>query len=197
MTKAKAIDRYRALRLAHAEPTDAPTWFVLYVNAGREKAVAEDLAEFGFSAFCPMEVEWRLKPRQQRRKGVPDRVKHERPLLSRYVFVGMPVGGPWRTVKLIDGVVDALKSDGRYWPVPSPAIDRMRDAYEAGMYDRTCIEAERLIALIGQVVDLKSGPFAGLSAKVTAASAKYVSAEIDMMGRATTLKLALEDVGRG
>jgi transcription antitermination factor NusG len=121
------------------------------VNAGREKAVAEDLAAFGFHAFCPMEVEWRLKPRQQRGKGKPDRVKHERPLLSRYVFVGMGSGGPWRTVKLIDGVVDALKSDGRYWPVPSPAIDRMRAAYEAGDFDKTIVEAERLASeLIGQ-----------------------------------------------
>jgi transcription antitermination factor NusG len=194
MTRATAADRYRALRLQPAEPTDAPTWFVLYVNAGREKAVAEDLAAFGFSAFCPMEVEWRLKPRQQRGKGVPDRVKHERPLLSRYVFVGMGAGGPWRTVKLIDGVVDALKSDGRYWPVPSPAIDRMRDAYEAGMFDRTISEAARLSELIGQIVTIQRGPFAGFAATVTAASAKYVSAEIDLLGQKTTLKMATEEI---
>jgi transcription antitermination factor NusG len=194
MTKAKAIDRYRALRLAHAAPTDSPTWFVLYVNAGRERQVAEDLAAFGFHAFCPMEVEWRLKPRQQRRKGTPDRVKHEKPLLSRYVFVGMPVGGPWRTVKLIDGVVDALKSDGRYWPVPAPAIDRMRAAYEAGDFDRTIVEAERLAALVGSIVSIARGPFAGLSATVMAASAKYTSVEIDVMGRKATVKMRTEEV---
>jgi transcription antitermination factor NusG len=194
MTRATAADRYRALRLQPAEPTDSPTWFVLYVNAGRERQVAEDLAAFGFHAFCPMEVEWRLKPRQQRRKGVPDRVKHERPLLSRYVFVGMGSGGPWRTVKLIDGVVDALKSDGRYWPVPSPAIDRMRAAYEAGDFDRTIVEAERLAALVGSIVSIARGPFAGLSATVMAASAKYTSVEIDVMGRKATVKMRTEEV---
>jgi transcription antitermination factor NusG len=194
MTRATAADRYRALRLAHAEPTDAPIWYVLYVNAGREKAVAEDLAAFGFHAFCPMEVEWRLKPRQQRGKGKPDRVKHERPLLSRYVFVGMGSGGPWRTVKLIDGVVDALKSDGRYWPVPSPAIDRMRAAYEAGDFDRTIVEAERLASLIGSMVSIARGPFAGMRATVMAASAKYTSVEIDVMGRKATVKMRTEEV---
>jgi transcription antitermination factor NusG len=194
MTRATAADRYRALRLQHAEPTDIPTWYVLYVNAGRERQVAEDLAEFGFSAFCPMEVEWRLKPRQQRGKGKPDRVKHEKPLLSRYVFVGMGAGGPWRTVKLIDGVVDALKSDGRYWPVPSPAIDRMRAAYEAGDFDRTIVEAERLAALVGSIVSIARGPFAGLSATVMAASAKYTSVEIDVMGRKATVKMRTEEV---
>jgi transcription antitermination factor NusG len=194
MTRATAADRYRALRLQPAEPTDSPTWYVLYVNAGRERQVAEDLAEFGFSAFCPMEVEWRLKPRQQRRKGVPDRVKHERPLLSRYVFVGMGSGGPWRTVKLIDGVVDALKSDGRYWPVPAPAIDRMRAAYEAGDFDRTIVEAERLAALVGSIVSIARGPFAGLSATVMAASAKYTSVEIEIMGGKRVVKLATEEV---
>ena len=194
MTKATAIDRYRALRLAHAEPTDSPNWYVLYVNAGREKAVAEDLAEFGFHAFCPMEVEWRLKPRQQRGKGKPDRVKHERPLLSRYVFVGMPDTGPWRTVKLIDGVIDALKSYGRYWPVPSPAIDRMRAAYDAGDFDKTIVEAERLAALVGSIVSIARGPFAGLSATVMAASAKYTSVEIDVMGRKAMVKMRTEEV---
>jgi transcription antitermination factor NusG len=194
MTRATAADRYRALRLQPAEPTDSPTWFVLYVNAGRERQVAEDLEAFGFSAFCPMEVEWRLKPRQQRRKGTPDRVKHERPLLSRYVFVGMPQTGPWRTVKLIDGVVDALKSDGLYWRVPSPAIDRMRAAYEAGLFDKTVSEAQRLSEMIGQIVTIQRGPFAGFAATVTAASAKYVSAEIDLLGQKTTLKMATEEI---
>jgi transcription antitermination factor NusG len=194
MTRAKAIDRYRALRLAHAEPTDSPTWYVLYVNAGRERQVAEDLAAFGFHAFCPMEVEWRLKPRQQRRKGKPDRVKHEKPLLSRYVFVGMGSGGPWRTVKLIDGVVDALKSDGRYWPVPAQSIEAMRDAYEAGDFDRTIVEAERLAALVGSIVSIARGPFAGLSATVMAASAKYTSVEIEIMGGKRVVKLATEEV---
>jgi transcription antitermination factor NusG len=135
-----------------------------------------------------------LKPRQQRRKGTPDRVKHERPLLSRYVFVGMAQGGPWRTVKLIDGVVDALKVDGRYWPVPAPAIDRMRAAYEAGDFDRTIVEAERLAALVGSIVSIARGPFAGLSATVMAASAKYTSVEIEIMGGKRTVKLATEEV---
>lgn len=194
MPKARTIDRYRALRLAHAEPTDSPTWYVLYVNAGREAQVAEDLEAFGFHAFAPMETLWRLVPKQQRGKGKPDRVKHDRPLISRYVFVGMGEGGPWRTVKLLDGVVDALKADGHYWPVPGTVIDRMKAAYEAGDFDRTLIEAERLSALVGQMVQIKRGPFAGLPAKVTAASAKYTSVEIELMGAKRTVKLATEEV---
>jgi transcription antitermination factor NusG len=194
MPKARTTDRYRALRLAHAEPTDSPTWYVLYTHAGREAQVAEDLEAFGFHAFAPMEVQWRLVPKQQRGKGKPDRVKHEKPLLSRYVFVGMGLGGPWRTVKLIDGVVDALKADGHYWPVPSPVIGRMKAAYEAGDFDKTLIEAERLSALVGQMVSINRGPFAGFPAKVMAASAKYTSVEIEIMGAKRTLKLATEEV---
>lgn len=167
---------------------------MLYVNAGREAQVAEDLEAFGFHAFAPMETMWRLVPRQQRGKGRPDRVKHQRPLLSRYVFVGMPSGGPWRTVKLLDGVVDALKADGVYWPVPGRLIDNMREAWLAGSFDRTIVEAERLAALIGSMVQIQRGPFAGLSAKVTAASAKYTSVEIDLMGAKRTVKLATEEV---
>jgi transcription antitermination factor NusG len=135
------------------------------------------------------------KPRHHRRKGVSDKMKHEKPLLGRYVFVGMSeTAGQWRTVKLIDGVIDALKSDGRYWPVPSPAIDRMRAAYEAGDFDRTIVEAERLAALVGSIVSIARGPFAGLSATVMSASAKYTSVEIEILGGKRTVKLATEEV---
>jgi transcription antitermination factor NusG len=193
--KTRTIDRYRSLRLEHAAPTEEPTWYVLFTAAGKEKAVAEDLEAFGFAAFCPMEAVWRLKPLQQRRKGTPHRVKHERPLLSRYVFVGMdPHRGPWRTVKLIEGVRDVLRADGRFWPVPAPAIAKMREAYEAGFFDQTVSEAARLAEMIGQIVTINRGPFAGFLATVTAASAKYVSAEIDMLGRKATVKMHREDV---
>jgi transcription antitermination factor NusG len=195
MTRAHAADRYRALRLQPAEPTDAPTWYVITVKAGKAMAVASDLAEFGYHVFCPLEVEWRLRPRHHRRKGVSDKMKHEKPLLGRYLFVGMSeTAGQWRTVMLIDGMDAALKLDGRYWPVPAQSIEAMRDAYEAGLYDKTVSEAQRLSELIGQIVTIQRGPFAGFAATVTAASAKYVSAEIDVMGRKATVKMRTEEV---
>jgi transcription antitermination factor NusG len=122
-----------------------------------------------------------------------------RPLFPNYLFRLPPDEAQRRLGRPVLGVKGVQRgrwaNDGHAIPIPAAEpIEALRKAVEEGDFDAAVIEAERLAALVGQPVTIRKGAFAGHAATVVEASPKSVTAEIDIMGRKTRLKLARKEI---
>lgn len=174
-------------------------WFVLNVMTGRETAVTDELLDLGYAAFCPMERTKRLKPVTQRRKGETHYRVVERALLPSYTFVGLGANDTLSNALRCEHMIGALGS-GVSVPVaiPASAVMRLAEECEAGRYDETVLESEKIAALIGRTVTLpRNHPLAGIAAKITNAHKQGVEAEVFLFGATRTVKLSVQDARDG
>lgn len=132
----------------------------------------EDIRELGIEAFCPMEI------RAKRERG--RRIEKQSPLIPGYLFVHFDrERDGWEAIYDIDGVMDILSNADMPLRVPDADMERLKRAYEAGVFDYT-----RPAALgEGQPVEIMEGPFAGLIARVRCASPnKRVKVLLEALG---------------
>jgi transcription antitermination factor NusG len=196
--------RYRAPRGLRkgAWPSPTPTrepgdtWFVLWVDGAKEIEIEGELKEMAIEVFLPVSVEKRDIHPRFRRKGRPHFSLIRRPLFPNYIFVCLPTKSttPWHAVLSVKGVREVMSNDGHAIPIRPEPIEALRKAVEEGDFDAAVIEAERLAALVGQLVTIRKGAFAGHAATVVEASPKSVTAEIEILGRKTRLKLARKEI---
>ncbi|HET7156089.1 MAG TPA: transcription termination/antitermination NusG family protein [Hyphomicrobiaceae bacterium] len=147
-------------------------WHVCMVETGAEVDTAEDIHDtLGHQVFVPAERVWTI------RRG--RRVQACKPLFPGYIFPRVdPYREDWSRLRGIDGVIDVLgaprEHDGIPSHVPDAAIDALRKAQDAGVFDRTKVAPDGYA--IGETVRISEGPFAGHNAAIQAFVAKMRSA---------------------
>jgi transcription antitermination factor NusG len=150
-------------------------WHVLSVFASRETAVAKRL---GPAAYIPYRERWR--PAMW---GRPRRELEDTPLLSGYLFLGVPVAS-WADVLAVPDVLGVLLADGR------PAV--VRDAELAELRQ----VAKRAPIVPGQKVDVSLGPFAGQSLMVKAVDTprRTITADIALLGSCRPVQISVDQL---
>jgi transcription antitermination factor NusG len=102
-------------------------WLVVYSEAAGEKLARDNLEDKGHEVFLPLE-RYRNRAKQVR----------ERALFSRYLFLAVPESFTYfSSIRGTRGVRDILSQDGRPRAVPTIAIERLRKAEGAGLFDQT------------------------------------------------------------
>jgi transcription antitermination factor NusG len=141
-------------------------WYVAETFPKCEFEVESSLISKGFDAYAPRSRHFRWSKFSVRR-----REKIEKPLFPGYTFVSFDVEKDewWQPIHSSDGVRSVLSNNLIPSRVHSFAIDRLRRAEAAGMFDYT-IPVSNFRP--GDDVEIIEGPFAGLIAKIKSASVK-------------------------
>lgn len=127
--------------------------------------IEKEIAKLGFDGYVPKEK------RFIRRRG--RQVKIINALIPGYAFVFFDADrDEWEKLLDIDGVIDVLQQNEipvRIGGKDTGVIDRIRRAEMAGAFDYTIPTSAYGV---GDRVEIKEGPFAGLIAKIKSATAK-------------------------
>ncbi len=189
-----------AYSITKRTPAGEKDWFVVYTDPQCEKAVVEKLGEdLGFRAAAPIVKEWE----RRRRRDKDRRVKVERPLLPRYVFVELPrVGAPFGRVTGQKHVQEFL---GATDPVRVPAgiVEELLERERLGDFDLTQPARKRREAVSiglnewivpGAQVVVEDGPFASFPGVIEHADHKRGTAKVavSIFGRQTPVRLEFE-----
>ncbi len=165
-------------------------WYAIRTVPRREMAAAEDLRELGVKAFVPVEI---VKRRVGRGAGRITIEEIEKPFFPSYLFAqaAMDVQS-WLTIRGQRHVCEVLSAgiDGRPTPVPDAA---MRHLIEHGPFREPPPPPPR----VGDVVQLSTGPFAGMMTKITKVDrGERISVLVQFMGADRSIDLRLSDVER-
>ena len=172
--KAKSVRQAEGRQAARrVEPVEDPTlppspdeiwacaWFALHVWPQWEWRVRSELLDLGYAIFLPVETRWNATRCRVRRA-------YERPLLTRYEFVGVPKGrGPravlsdedWAALRHVEGVKAVVGHGGRPLPVPIENLVQLAGEIVSGVYDETRSATFRA----GESIGIAGGPFAGFT----------------------------------
>lgn len=153
-------------------------WFVAYCDPQREAIAHKALTDAAYEAYLPME-------RYRSRTG-----PSERPLFSRYLFVGLdPVFQPFAPIRTARGVREILSENLKPRAVPSEMVDELRQAERIGLFDRTPSRLK-----VGDRVTVE-GPFSELIGTIANASNRdRIQVLYDMLGRKVLVQTPLSAV---
>lgn len=137
-------------------------WYAIYTHTGNEKRAEIELKERGYEVYLPVETVWCRHSRSKTRR--------DRPLLVRYLFVGLKVGQSFYQVRSAPGVEKILGlNDGKPLQVPQEFITRLKDAQSQGEFDKT--GKPPLPAYVrDQTVRINAGKFTGFTALFVSAT---------------------------
>ena len=160
-------------------------WYVVRTHAHAETKALENLVRQGYEAYLPSCRRWR---RHARRQEIV-----RRPLFPSYFFVSFDIEkAHWRSIFSTIGVVSLICSGEMPTRVPEGAVDSIRDAEMAGVFDYTHAVTQ---LKPGDPVRMARGPFAGLIGKFQSmASRDRVRVLLEILGRQTTTVLVLSEV---
>jgi len=143
---------------AKRTPAAAVDWFVVYTNINCESRARGGLDALGYRTLLPMQRVWRTHARK--REAV------DRPLFTRYLFVGLGPLDCWHPIRTTHGVEAILADEnGRPARVPNAAIDKIATAEASGLFDKT----RASVFKPGAIVDVDGGPLGQFVAEVAAA----------------------------
>ena len=147
-------------KLADFAPPPAPIiiadperldWYVVETLLHGSFLAEGELRQRGMDAYCPRETVWRTSGRRK--------AHHSRPLLGRYLFLGMDTERQsFHTVRLTPGVGRVIGTDAPRC-IPYRAVRAFRDAETLGNFDRTADPG--LVWRKGCEGRIVSGAFAG------------------------------------
>lgn len=179
------------------------SWYAVRFEPKRWKLAKAELAERGFVPYVPL-----LYGPEDHGRG---QMRHiERPMLKSYMFVKCEPRD-WGQVKAARGVSRILGFEGRTLPVPDGAIEVLR-LQESLSFER---EVERIKTLAaariakdkgksgivwqfspGDMVRIKSGPFAGFNAQLESAvdSHDRLKALVSLFGGQTRSDFSAFDI---
>ena len=149
-------------------------WFAVRTRSRAEQAVANRLAAQDIPVFLPRytdPVVW-----SDRERDV------QRPLFPGYLFARLPFPEQVRAVTRTQGVVQILGANGPE-PIDPAQIDSIRIACESGAHLEPCSYRT------GEVVLIKSGPFAGCEAVVDRMKKGRLILRVDMLNRAVAVTI--------
>jgi transcription antitermination factor NusG len=185
------------------EPTreEGPlAWYVIMTNPRCEKRAQSGLVDKGFAVYFPQYREERIFGRKRVRAIM------NRSLFPRYLFVQARYGS-WPRITATDGVQALVRdggSEGKPMAVSDSAIAFLLDQQNAGEFDvlfggdrQPKGKAKKMRApfLLGEQVQIISGPLEGFYATVQAAIAGH-SADIliEIFGRPTRLDIDIAQI---
>lgn len=176
-------------------------WFVAAVYEGHDQDVAKALCEAGWDAYSPSETVAGKRRRWRHDRWVELDTEAKRvPLFPGYVFVLMPLAGPFHLVERAKHVVGLLRMDGAPRPVTARVsgvnvVEAIRAAETMGAFDRTMKKPDmgkrrNRRFKPGQAVRVQDGPFAGFAAQIQGyTSGQRLRVLLDYMGRSTPVEL--------
>jgi transcription antitermination factor NusG len=140
--------------------SNAPQWFAFYLKARWEKKVADRLIEQGVEVFLPM---------TKIRRTYSDRKKWVIvPLIPSYLFVRISPSKVF-DVLIADGVIKVIRFSGIPAPIPDHQIELLRKAIESN----TEVSATTEKFTAGDVVEVITGPLAGMKGVLIALKGKH------------------------
>jgi len=171
-------------------------WYVVRANIKSETKAADNIRLAGFDVYLPRQ-RYEIKHRRTNTYEVK-----ERPLMMRYLFVGMKHDAlHFGFVRSCEGVERFLEVEGRPLRVRSKDVDAILDAEIDMRFDdtraarihrkeeaRTRKETVRMRFKPGTMVDVVEGPFADFTAIVEqVTSSGSVEALVQLFGRLSTV----------
>lgn len=161
---AERVARKRAMHvrfLAAAASDGKRQWFVVGVRPRSEKAVENELADQGVTAWVPLKNERSSRMRRRRIDG------RQGPAVPGYVFVRMvaDAAGFLGVLGLRD-VVAFLGTGERPAPVRNEIMDALKDLVEGGAFDEGPCDRLRRVLTKGDRVQIQGGAFAFVEAVV-------------------------------
>lgn len=175
---------------------DQKLWYVVRAKIKSEEKAAENIRHAGFDVYLPRQ-RYEVKHRRTNTYTVK-----ERPLMMRYLFVGMAHDAQhFGFVRSCDGVERFLEVEGRPIRVLHKHVDAILAAEIDMRFDetraarihrkeeaRTLKETVRMRFQPGTMVDVVEGPFANMSAIVEeVTSSGSVDALVEVFGRLSTV----------
>lgn len=170
-------------------PLSGPvSWFIAMTDPQGELTTATRLRDDRYQAHVPCE---RVTISHARRK-----IEVERPLLPRYLFVGLNstqlATTGFRRINSTIGIREVLCGTERQpRRIPEKLVDEFREAESLGLYDRTTRGAPGLKP--GALMRIRAGRFAGFVCAIHAATSSKdrVAVLLHWLGaaRVTTLRL--------
>lgn len=123
-------------------------WYLLQVKHRQESIAEVNLMRQGFGCYQPMCPVEKLVAGKL--------VDVNEPLFPGYMFVGIGDAQNWSTIRSTYGVKDLVRFGGRALPVPEKLLNELRL--------RCASFSPQHLFKVGQRVEVKSGPFSGVSA---------------------------------
>jgi transcriptional antiterminator RfaH len=137
-------------------------WHAVHAKIGAEGRALIGIEAAGMGAYLPVEL--------IRKNHRGEREIIWRPLFPRYLFAAIDPGRDLARLRETDGVEDVLRAGGQLARVPDEAIEAIRRAQSAGIFDHT---GSATGFKAGDSVRLVDGPFAGLIARVRSARSRH------------------------
>lgn len=173
-------------------------WFVVRTNPKCEEKATGNLRAAGFDVYYPRQ---RYERKHKRTNCI---TVHERPLMLRYLFVGLrPIDPPFGFVRACEGVESILGVNGRPIKIPFSIVERIfddeinlrfddtRDARIARKKEaKTRRETMAMKYPVGSLVEVTDGPFASFHALVEGITSKGdIEVLVEIFGRMTPIEL--------
>jgi transcriptional antiterminator RfaH len=147
-------------------------WYLVQLKPNGYRLAERNLVRQGFTCFQPL-------MRATERRGTQFK-KVSRPLFSGYLFVAFdPARAPWGKINSTAGVARLLSLGNTPQEVPEGLVADLRALLDA---EGHVILSDALV--VGDRVEIQSGPFAGFIAKVAQlAPEARAHLLVDLMGR--------------
>ena len=169
-------------------------WYVLHVNSGFEKKVAESIREQSVKKGLEADFEEILVPTEkvvEMRRGT--KINSERKFFPGYVLLKMTLtDAAWNMVKNTAKVTDFLGSGGRPLPISQKEADNILNQVQEGV-ERP---KPNIAFEIGEQVRVSDGPFAsfnGLVEEIDEERAR-LKVSVSIFGRSTPVELEYAQV---
>lgn len=156
----------------------------IYTKPLQEFKVRDELCLLKIPYFLPVQLKTEIKRRQ--------RVVICDPLFPNYIFAGIETDDDWNATKACKGVSYILQNDGKPAIIPNRTIEVLKMAEKSGAFD---MRAGKSKFQSGDNVEILTGPFTGLIAKVQSASPrKRVKILMKLLGAEVPTELGEQDL---
>jgi transcription antitermination factor NusG len=163
--------------------SDSTSWYGVQTRYRHEQRIAHDLAVKGFTTYLPLIKE--LHQWSDRKKAI------EVPAFSGYLFVRQDATLRNR-VRVLEtsGVVRILGDNQAPVPVPDSEIESLRKTLDSRL---ACSRCECLP--IGSMVEVKSGPLAGVRGRLTSSKNNLrLIVSVSAMSQAISVEVRPEEI---
>jgi transcriptional antiterminator NusG len=178
-------------------------WFVCRTNIKCEEKATANIRAKGFDVYLPRQ---RIEVRHKRTNTI---LVKERPLMMRYLFVGLPrVEPPFGFVRSCEGVESILGANGTPVRIPVSIVERIFDDETNLRFDdtreariarkeeaRTRRETVAMKYRKGLLVRVIDGPFASFIGEVAAVTSRgAVDILVEIFGREVPVQMEPEQI---
>jgi transcription antitermination factor NusG len=156
-------------------------WYAIASKPQREISGADALSAAGFEAFTPC-----VDRRPGRKtKANPTRKPESMPMMRGYLFANFN-RIPWTVLRSCkDTLRGVLSMNGIPIEIPAQQISAVRSVSGTDQpYSLACDTLRAKLPVVGQTVEIISGPFTGILARVDHVTVGHIVALLDVLGGA-------------